>query len=63
MRDEDTANVDLQNRHLEQAAQTDTDIETLNPPRTSTGGMTTVLQVVALVAIAVLVVFVLFQSP
>jgi len=62
MPDKQTRTIDGQNRHIEQEAQTDTDLESVVPPTTAFGGRTTWWRVgVAALGLA-LIAFALFQA-
>lgn len=62
MPDEQTNTVDGQNRRLEQEAETDADLETVVPPSTPFGGMTTWWRIGAAVVILALIAWVLLQA-
>lgn len=56
MPDRQTSTIDRQIRHIEQEAQTDSDLESAVPPTTPFGGMTTWWRIgVAAVALALIV--------
>lgn len=62
MPDKRTNAVDRQNRHIEQEAETDSDLETVVPPTTPFGGMTTWWRIGAAVIALVLIVWVILQA-
>ena len=62
MPDKQTSTIDERNRHIEQEAQTDTDLETVVPPTSPFGGPTTWWRIGAAAAGLAVIVIVLFQA-
>lgn len=62
MPDKRTNAVDRQNRYIEQEAETDSDLETVVPPTTPFGGMTTWLRIGAALLALALIVWVILQA-
>jgi hypothetical protein len=62
MPNKQTAGIDGRNRHIEQEAQTDTDLETVVPPTSPFGGPTTWWRIGAAVIALAIIAFALFQA-
>lgn len=58
----DTEGVDRQNRQIEQEAKTDADLETVVPPPSKVGGMTTWVRGVIAALAVLLIIFVIVQA-
>lgn len=62
MPDKTTSTIDGRNRHIEQEAQTDSDLETVVPPSTPVGGLTTWWRVGAVVIGLALIAYAVIQA-
>jgi len=62
MPEESNANIDLQNRKIEQEARDDSDLETLVPPTSPLGGMTTWWRAGAALVGLVVIVLIIAQA-
>ena len=62
MPDRQTSTTDARNRHIEQQAQTDTELESIVPPTSPFGGLATWLRVGAVVLALALVAYAIGQG-
>lgn len=62
MPDQSNADVDLQNRKIEQEARNDSDLESIVPPTSPLGGMTTWWRAGAAVIALVVIVLIIAQA-
>lgn len=62
MPDESRADIDLQNRRIEQEARDDSDLETVVPPTSPLGGITTWWRAGAALIGIVVIIFVIAQA-
>jgi len=62
MPDESDTNIDLQNRRIEQEARDDSDLETVVPPTSPLGGMTTWWRAGAALIGIIVIVFIIAQA-